>query len=78
MLGFYVEVEHATSDGRMDLLMKTKDYIYILEFKINESADAALKQIEDRGYARTIEAGYEKIMSYGIAFFQKTAMIKKL
>ena len=42
------------------------------------ACNEALKQIVDRGYARTIESGYEKIISYGIAFFQKTAMIKKL
>ena len=48
MLGFYVEVEHATTDGRIDLLIKTGNYIYIMEFKINSSADAALQQIEDK------------------------------
>ena len=59
--------------------------IMILEVKKADSAagmsaacDEALKQIVDRGYARSIEPGYEKVISYGIAFFRKTAMIKKL
>ena len=46
--------------------------------RIDAAFDEALKQIVDKGYARTIEHGYEKIISYGIAFFHKSAMIKKL
>ena len=55
LLCFYVDVEYTTSNGRIDLLMKTKDYIYILEFKINESAEFALKQIENKDYAKPFE-----------------------
>ena len=68
MLGFYVEVEYMTSDGRIDLLMKTNDYIYILEFKINKSADEALKQIENKQYAKPFEADGRKIYKIGINF----------
>lgn len=75
MLGFYVEVEHATSDGRLDLLMKTKDFIYILEFKINESADDALKQIENKQYAKPFEADGRTIYKIGINFSTKTRRI---
>lgn len=45
MLGFYVDVERHTSDGRMDMLVQTKNYIYIIEFKIDQSAEIALAQI---------------------------------
>lgn len=31
MLGLYVEVERHTTDGRMDILVQTKDYVYIFE-----------------------------------------------
>ena len=75
MLGFYVEVEHATSDGRIDLLMKTKDYIYIMEFKINKSAEAALQQIEDKQYAKPFEADGRTIYKIGINFSTKTRRI---
>lgn len=75
MLGFYVEVEHATSDGRMDLLMKTKDYIYILEFKINESAETALKQIEDKQYAIPFRTDNRKLYKIGINFSAETRKI---
>ena len=55
LVGLYTEVEHHTSNGRIDLLIKTKDYIYIIEFKLDKSAEDALQQIEDRQYAKPFE-----------------------
>lgn len=75
MLGFYVEVEYMTSDGRIDLLMKTKNYIYILEFKINKSADEALKQIEEKQYAKPFEADGRTTFKIGVNFSTKTKRI---
>lgn len=72
MLGFYIEVEHPTSDGRIDLLMKTKDYIYILEFKINKSAEEALQQIEDKQYAKPFESDIRQVYKIGVNFSTKT------
>jgi hypothetical protein len=76
MLGFYVDVEYQTSDGRIDLVMKTKDYIYILEFKINESAEAALKQIEDKQYAKPFESDKRKLYKIGVNFSTSTRRIE--
>ena len=45
---------------------------------MDADCDEALKQIVDKGYAKSLEPGYEKIVCYGIAFFKKSAMIKKL
>ena len=75
MLGFYVEVEHETSDGRIDLLIKTRDYIYIVEFKINDSAESALQQIEDKQYAKPFENDGRTIYRIGISFSTKTRRI---
>ena len=75
MLGFYVDVEYTTSDGRIDLLMKTKNYIYILEFKINTSADEALRQIEEKQYAKPFESDGRKIYKIGINFSTSTRKI---
>ena len=52
LMGEYVDVERTTSNGRIDILIQTADYIYIIEIKTNESADAALAQIDDKDYAR--------------------------
>lgn len=43
--------ERHSHQGRADLEVKTPDYIYIFEFKYNQSADAAMAQLRDRDYA---------------------------
>ncbi len=68
LLGFYVDVERHTTDGRMDMLVQTKDYIYIFEFKIDQSAEVALKQIEEKGYARPFVADSRKLFKIGVNF----------
>ena len=68
LLGFYVEVERHTIDGRMDVLLKTKDYIYIIELKIDQSADVALRQIEDKGYALPFADDSRKLFKIGVNF----------
>ena len=72
MLGFYVDVERHTTDGRMDMLMQTKDYIYILEFKVDQSADIALGQIEEKQYAKPFEADPRKLYKIGVNFSTTT------
>ena len=68
LLGLYVEVERYTTNGRMDILVQTKDYIYIFELKIDQSADAALKQIEEKGYAKPFAADLRKLFKIGLNF----------
>lgn len=68
LLGFYVEVERHTTDGRMDVLVQTKDYIYIFELKIDQSAEVALKQIEEKGYARPFASDSRKLFKIGVNF----------
>ena len=68
LLGFYVEVERHTTDGRMDVLVQTKDYIYIFELKIDQNADVALKQIEEKGYARPFASDSRKLFKIGVNF----------
>lgn len=75
MLGFYVDVERHTSDGRMDMLIQTKDYIYILEFKMDKSADEALAQIEEKQYAKPFETDSRKLYKIGVNFSNATRRI---
>ena len=72
MLGFYTDVERHTTDGRMDMLVQTKDYIYIFEFKIDKSADEALEQIEEKQYAKPFEADPRKLYKIGVNFSSTT------
>jgi len=43
--------EKRTNRGRMDMLIEMKNYIYIIEFKLDQSPDVALQQIKEKGYA---------------------------
>ncbi|MDC7150993.1 PD-(D/E)XK nuclease domain-containing protein, partial [Parabacteroides johnsonii] len=51
LVGFYTQVEYHTSRGRVDLVLKTNDYIYVMEFKLEGTAQEALKQINEKQYA---------------------------
>ena len=68
LLGEYVQAERSTSNGRIDLLLQTKDYIYIVELKIDNTADAALQQIEEKGYAKPFVNDPRKIFKIGVSF----------
>ncbi len=72
MLGFYVDVERHTTDGRMDMLVQTKDFVFIFEFKIDKSADEALSQIEEKQYAKPFEHDQRRLYKIGINFSTAT------
>ncbi len=72
MMGFYTEVERRTSRGRMDIVIQTKDYIYVMELKLDGSAEEALKQIEDKGYAEPFAKDSRKLYKIGINFSSAT------
>ena len=76
MLGFYTNVERHTTDGRMDMLVQTKDYLYIFEFKIDKSADEALRQIEEKQYAKPFETDPRKLYKIGVNFSTLTRRIE--
>ena len=76
MMGFYVNVERPTSDGRMDMVIQTADFVYILEFKLDGTADEALKQIEDKQYARPFALDKRKVFKIGINFSTRTRCVE--
>ena len=76
LIGEYVQAERATSNGRIDLLLQTKDYIYIIEVKIDNTADAALQQIEEKGYAKPFVNDSRKIFKIGVSFSTENRRIE--
>ena len=68
MMGLYTKVETVTARGRADILIETKDYIYIIECKLDGSADEALSQIEERGYAKPYALDGRKLFKIGVNF----------
>ena len=68
-------VEKETSQGRIDCVLECPDYVYIFEFKLNSTAEAALKQIDEKGYAQPYAADKRKIYKVGISFSSETGTV---
>ena len=68
LCGYHVEIESHTNKGRMDMTVKTKDYIYIFEFKFNKSAEEALRQINEKDYAEPFQSDGRSIVKVGVNF----------
>lgn len=71
-MDFYTQVELPTSDGRMDVIIHTSNYIYIIECKLDGSAEEALQQIEEKNYASPFGMNKRTIIKLGINFSSKT------
>ena len=76
LLGKYnTYVEKETSQGRIDCVLECPDYVYIFEFKLNSTAEVALKQIDEKGYAQPYAADKRKIYKVGISFSSETGTV---
>ncbi len=75
MMGFYTEVERRTSRGRIDVVVGTTEYIYVIELKLNGSAVDALRQIEEKGYAAPFAGDPRRLFKIGVNFSGKTRSI---
>lgn len=76
LIGLDTETESTTSDGSIDIVIKTDDYIYVIELKYDKSAEEALKQIEDKRYARKYQMDSRQIIEIGVNFSSKTRCIE--
>ena len=72
---YTVYTEKQQSEGRVDCIVETPNYIYIFEFKLDGTADEALAQIEEKGYARPYEADSRKLFKVGTVFSSETGTI---
>lgn len=77
LLGFYTQAEYHTSEGRIDLVVKTAQYIYVMEFKLDGSAEEALKQINDKQYALPFATDTRKVYKLGVNFSHRARNIEK-
>ena len=75
LMGFYCEVERATSDGRMDAVVKTPQYIYVFEFKLDHPAQDALDQINSKDYALPFSVDDRKLFKVGVSFSSETRKV---
>ena len=69
--------EKETSKGRADCVYETPNDVYIFEFKLDGSAEGALLQIEDKGYAKEYAIDSRHIHQIGVNFSSKTGTIEE-
>ena len=75
LCGLYTKAEYHTSDGRVDMIIETPDYVYIFEFKYNGSAEEAMAQIKEKNYAQPFMSSGKKIALIGANFSGETRNI---
>ena len=68
LLGMYVDVEVRTPKGRVDMVMRTPTTLYVVELKLNKTADIALEQINLRNYPERFALCGLPIVKVGINF----------
>ena len=72
LLGFYVQAEYRTSRGRIDLLIKTDQYIYVIELKHEGSAEEALSQINAKDYILPFTQDSRQLIKIGANISRET------
>ena len=67
-IGFSVEVEHMLATGRIDMVVKTSRYIYVLELKLknNGGKDAAASQIKSNNYLEPFKADSRQVIGLAL------------
>lgn len=75
LIGLDVEAEYSTSEGFIDILIKTSAFIYIIELKVNGTAEDALNQIEERHYADPFASDHREVVKIGLGFSPNTHSI---
>ncbi len=77
LMGFYTQAEYHTSCGRIDLLIATDKYVYVIELKLDGSAEDALAQINEKDYALPFTADGRKIIKIGANITSATRNIER-
>ena len=77
LVGLYTQVEYHTNRGRIYLVLKTDRYIYIMEFKLDGTAEEALRQIEEKGYADPFAHDGREVIRVGVNFSSAVRNIER-
>ncbi len=75
-LGVRIHSEVCTSDGRIDSLVETDTHIYILEYKLDQSAQVALEQIKLKRYYQAYWNVGKPVVGVGVNFSSKSKNIE--
>ena len=68
LLGYFVDVEVRTPQGRVDVVLRTSHTLYIIEVKLDKNADAAMQQIDLKNYPERFALCGLPVVKVGINF----------
>ena len=74
---YTVYTEKQQSEGRVDCIVETPDYVYVFEFKLDGTAQEALRQIDAKGYLRPYAADVRKLYKIGVSFSSRTGTVEE-
>ena len=77
LMGLYVQAEYRTSRGRIDLTIGTDKYVYIIELKLDGSAEKALAQINEKDYALPFAVDGREIIKIGANITSETRNLER-
>jgi hypothetical protein len=75
LIGAFVQAEVRSAHGRADAVVKTDQYIYLFEFKLNDTAEAALAQIDTQEYLLPYTLDGRQLVKVGVSFDKETRNI---
>lgn len=77
LMGLYVQAEYRTSRGRIDLTIGTDRYVYVIELKLDGSAEDALAQINEKDYALPFAVDGRETVKIGANITSETRNLER-
>lgn len=78
LMGFYTKAEYHTSKGCIDIVVKTTKFCYVMGFKLDGTAEGALKQISEKNHTLPFEIEDQQIIRIGMNFSREIRNIEKV
>lgn len=77
LMGQFTQAEVHSAQGRADAIVQTPKYVYVFEFKLNGTAEEAIQQINDKGYAAPFQTDPRQIVKVGVEFSAELRNVKR-
>lgn len=77
LMGFTIDAEYRTASGRIDLLLRTDRFIYLMELKLNGTPEEAISQIDSKDYLIPFSCDNRRLFKIGISFSSATRNIDR-
>lgn len=76
-MGSYINVEYRTSRERVDLALQIDKFIYVMELKLDGTAEEALRQISEKYHTQPPTIDSRKSLKISVDFSAKTRNIER-